>query len=403
MELLNSRRLISARRAMFLAIAFLVLFTNANENVADNELAMPMCTEEYKPVVCSRGMTGTGVSTGGTFGAGAGAGVEDSAGGAWAGEGLGASTGETLAGEGAGDDSAVWVAGAGPRVGTTNSNGALLDAGPGDDAAAKEVFSNMCVASRDGDYTNATTECKLIELLSVKCTNPYALCASSNCTVNPDASTASCGCYGFENATSISSMRIALIPDEGVKEATIASCANSPTGCDDGPMSNANLDSTPVCEAIRDHSLWPGSDLVSTFAFKPQLPKLNNDETWTCKAKPGQVVPVCMFAPCRYSNSEPNVTCTCPLVAVTDEYDVATGGQTFPCADDDIVSEGSYMQVIMWDVGLAEPAWAVVDDAFETQAPTSPDLPSNAPTTRYSYYLVCIAVASFLCILHPIL
>ena len=367
MELLNNRRMIAARRATVLAVAFLVLCTNANED---------MCTAEYKPVVCSRGMAGTGVSTGGGFGASAEAGVEDSAVGTWTGV----------------EDS-------------TGGAGYLADAGPGDAVATKEVFSNLCVASRDGNYTDATTECKLIELLSVKCTNPYALCASSNCTVNSDGSTASCGCYGFEeDATSISSMRIALIPDETVKAATIAACANSPTGCDDGPMSNANLDSTPVCAAIRDHALWPGSDLVSTFAFKPDLPKLNNDATWSCDATPGQVVPVCMFAPCRYSiSAQPNVTCTCPLVAVTDEYDVAAGGSNFPCAEDNTVSDGSYMQVIMWNVGLAEPAWAAVDKAFEAQAPTSPDLPSTAPTTRYSYYVIGVGVLSFLCVLHPIL
>ena len=367
MELLNNRRMIAARRATVLAVAFLVLCTNANED---------MCTAEYKPVVCSRSMAGTGDSAGVPFGTGAEAGVEDSVGGSWV-EGVDSAGGGSV----------------------------LFDAGPGDDAATKEVFSNLCVASRDGNYTDATTECKLIELLSVKCTNPYALCASSNCTVNSDGSTASCGCYGFEeDATSISSMRIALIPDAGVKEATIAACAQSPTGCDDGPMSNANLDSTPVCAAIRDHKLWPGSDLVSTFAFKPDLPKLNNDATWTCDAKPGQVVPVCMFAPCRYSNSvQPNVTCTCPLVAVTDEYDVAAGGPNFPCAEEDTVSEGSYMQVIMWNVGLTEPAWAAVNEAFKIEAPTSPDLPSTAPTTRCSYYVIGVGVLSFLCILHPIL
>ena len=90
-------------------------------------------------------------------------------------------------------------------------------------------------------------------------------------------------------------------------------------------------------------------------------------------------------------------------MAVTDEYDVAAGGQNFPCSDDETVSEGSYMQVIKWEPGLAEPAWAVVDDSFETQPPTSPDLPSTAPTTRYSYYVIGVGVLSFLCILHPIL
>ena len=63
----------------------------------------------------------------------------------------------------------------------------------------KEVFSNMCMASVEGNYTNTADECKLIELLSVQCTNPYALCASSSCVVNADEVTASCDCYGFQS------------------------------------------------------------------------------------------------------------------------------------------------------------------------------------------------------------
>merc|ERR1712166_1100559 len=70
----------------------------------------------------------------------------------------------------------------------------------------KEYFSNMCIASRN--KINPDFNCELIESLFVECTNPYALCAFANCTVNPDETTASCGCYGFDKPSGISEMRI---------------------------------------------------------------------------------------------------------------------------------------------------------------------------------------------------
>jgi len=250
----------------------------------------------------------------------------------------------------------------------------------------KEAFSNMCVASRDGSYLDS--DCTLIESLSVECTNPYALCAFANCTVNPDETTASCGCYGFDEPSGISSLRISLIPDDGLRHATVAAyyeaCVSSPEGCD-GTLEYMR-DKTPVCAAIQDTSLWPTADLVSTYST--ELEQENNvqiDETgtyhpsWKCDAAPGRFVPVCMLAPCRYSapleNSyhygPHNVTCTCPLVEVEFEYEVYAGLQD-PCSNE-VVSEGSFVQAaggsifqkLANDPELVESAWIAVESAYQ--------------------------------------
>lgn len=250
----------------------------------------------------------------------------------------------------------------------------------------KEPFSNMCVASRDGSYLDS--DCTLIESLSVECTNPYALCAFANCTVNPDETTASCGCYGFDEPSGISSLRISLIPDDGLRQATVEAyyeaCVSSPEGCD-GPLEHIR-DKTPVCAAIKDTSLWPTADLVSTYST--ELEQENNvqiDEngayhpSWECDAAPGRFVPVCMLAPCRYSApsenpyhyGQSNVTCTCPLVEVEFEYEVYAGLQD-PCSNE-VVSEGSFVQAaggsifqkLANDPELVESAWIAVENTYQ--------------------------------------
>jgi len=252
----------------------------------------------------------------------------------------------------------------------------------------KESFSNLCIASRDGDYLNID-DCELIESFWVECTNPYALCAFANCTVNADETTASCGCYGFDEPSGISSMRISLIPDEDVRQATVEAyyeaCVSSPAGCGEELPLELTRDKTPVCNAINDESLWPDADLVSTYSA--ELEPENNvqfDEdgnylaSWECEAAPGRFIPVCMLAPCRYSAPSENpyhsgqhtVTCTCPLVEVTVDYNV-TGGLQDPCSKE-VVSEGLYVQAaggsifakLADDPQLVEPAWIAVEKAF---------------------------------------
>jgi len=245
----------------------------------------------------------------------------------------------------------------------------------------KEYFSNICIAFRDGDYLDIDDyDCKLIESLSVECTNPYALCAFANCTVNPDETTASCGCYGFDEPSGISEMRISLIPDEGVRQATVEAyyeaCVSSPAGCDEHMR-----DKTPVCNAINDNLLWPTANLVSTYS--QALEEENNVDydigpNWRCPAAPGRFVPVCMLAPCLdsapsenpYHFGQHNVTCTCPLVEVTVDY-IVYGGLQDPCSKEGVL-EGLYVQAaggsifakLADDPQLVEPTWIAVENAF---------------------------------------
>ena len=247
----------------------------------------------------------------------------------------------------------------------------------------------MNMSTAEATAASLLSSIELIESFLVECTSPYALCAFANCTVNADETTASCGCYGFDKPSGISSMRISLIPDEGLRQATVEAyyeaCVSSPDGCGVQLPLELTRDKTPVCNAMNDESLWPGADLVSTYSA--ELRPENNvqvDEdgnylaSWECEAAPGRFIPVCMGAPCWYSApsenpyhfGQHNVTCTCPLVEVTVDYSVP-GGLQDPCSKE-VVSEGLYVQgwpgsilaKLADDPQLVESAWIAVKNAF---------------------------------------
>ena len=247
----------------------------------------------------------------------------------------------------------------------------------------KEVFSNACLGNRYGGYI-PENDCHAIESLSVNCINPYALCAYANCTVNSDNDTASCGCYAFTEPEGISSsVKISLIPDLALKEATIVFCADSPTSC----FGSSDIGNAPVCSSIREGEIWPTADLVSTYSTELETENgVNVDEngvfgdpTWSCDAALGRFVPVCMLAPCNFSlppDTNPyhfdqhNITCTCPLVEVTVDYNVYGGFQD-PCSTE-ATSVGSYVQatggkilaIFEEDSSLIESAWIAIDNEF---------------------------------------
>lgn len=164
----------------------------------------------------------------------------------------------------------------------------------------------------------------------------YALCAYANCTLNEKTKTANCPCYSLSGPSMV---RIDIIPDAEVKQDTLDKCNED--ACD---QNNA-----PVCNAISDGTLWPGSDAVSTFSH--ELEEENGVEfddngekitTWNCTTSPQEVrfVPNCMLAPCRFLDTpitndyfagSATMECTCALIqATTPNYGIV-GGLNDPC------------------------------------------------------------------------
>jgi len=220
---------------------------------------------------------------------------------------------------------------------------------------------------------------------TIWCTNPYALCAYANCTINDDGITADCGCYGFPSQNGTSMAIIGLIPNGKVKMQTLQYCSDEDSDC-----SNAtSTDDAPFCESVRNGHIFDGHeavDLVSTYS--EQLSSENGvvaddgsggtTPSWQCPAAPGRRVPICMLAPCAYTGdaSNPysagttNMTCTCPTVEVTVPYDV-TGGLQDPCSIEptkpgDYVqaAAGALLPVHLSDQTRVSELWDAVELAF---------------------------------------
>jgi hypothetical protein len=243
--------------------------------------------------------------------------------------------------------------------------------------------------------------------VAVACQNAYALCAFANCTVNADLKTASCGCYSFYDPDSISIARVAIIPDDDIRDETRKVC-NTSTSC----KAPDDVDVAPVCTSIaadaeNDGQLWPMADLVSTYA--PVLETENGVEkddqgaavpTWSCPAAPGRFVPVCMLAPCVFSEPAQNpynfgthnMTCTCPLVEADIAYDVF-GGLQDPCSQKAIeagdhvqAAAGALLAKYENDTDYVANAWAEVQVAFESSISNGGGSDSPGGTTSGARY-----------------
>ena len=229
----------------------------------------------------------------------------------------------------------------------------------------------------------------------------YALCAYANCTINADLKTANCPCIALSGP---SVARIDLIPDENVKQSTIASPENN----------NAS-----ICEAIADKSLWEGADAVSTFSRATE--EVNNvnvnddgtrgDPTWTCSGVEGRLVPNCMLAPCRildptvtnpYYDGEAAMECTCPLIAANVDY-TNFGGLQSPCEDSPVPMEGGYVQnaggallnQYAMDSAAVSAAWEAVEKEFNKEGSATGSSSSAHSGTRLSIIFFKSTVIGF--------
>jgi hypothetical protein len=102
---------------------------------------------------------------------------------------------------------------------------------------------------------------------------------------------------------------ISAILNEKVYRDTIAVC------CADGSACAGIPDRAPVCQAIREHKLIPGADVIPTFS--PNISSDFVDLIADAPGKPGLTIcpkapyAACMTAPCRITRSG-KAECSCP-------------------------------------------------------------------------------------------
>lgn len=221
----------------------------------------------------------------------------------------------------------------------------------------------------------------------------YALCAYANCTMNEDTLTANCPCYSISGP---SLARIDLIPDDQIRQETIATCTDA-TSCADN--------NAPICDAISTGSLWPGADAVSTFSRELEVENgvLLNEEgerdtfTWKCAVSKREVrlVPNCMLAPCRaldnpvtnpYFDGEATMECTCPLIKANDDYTLF-GGLQDPCDEPALVNVGGpTLNVHAMNREEVRLAWEAVTREFngENSSSDASNDDRNTPTISFA-------------------
>jgi hypothetical protein len=206
----------------------------------------------------------------------------------------------------------------------------------GYDKGAKTPINN-CKTNDSGSpcaWADVITRPENFLACSLETTGPIALCYYSGvpgfplltpgCTFAQGKAAANCDCYkiseGRPEGAKFSYIEITAILNKEVYEQTVAQCGPEGDGClnatnldDDDPP-----DEAPVCDALRDGTLFPGADLISTFT--PILVETKGIVSFDCPndGSAGNRYAGCMTAPCKetgkidITTALPIVKCTCP-------------------------------------------------------------------------------------------
>ena len=170
------------------------------------------------------------------------------------------------------------------------------------------------------------------------CTSQFALCFHSGagaypCHLSPDGRTANCRCT-VSNSTNFTLINAIL--NYSVYVSTVKLC-----GADGSLCSGANQ--APVCDYVKDGSLIPGADVISTFDPDSHdfLAKaiMGKELVTVCPKAP---YAGCMTAPCKL-NSDGSANCKCSVF-----YGVfQLAGQGATCSlGGDMVPSASYVPIL---------------------------------------------------------
>ena len=164
-------------------------------------------------------------------------------------------------------------------------------------------------------------------------TGPIALCYYSGvpgaplqtpgCTLTQDGKAADCECYqiskGQPRGARYSYILVTSILNKRVYEATVARCGKDGSRCLNAVnVLDNDKPEAPVCDALREKTLFRGADLISTFS--PILIGSKGIISAACPTdgSTGDLYAGCMTAPCKTtgktdsSTGLPLVRCTCP-------------------------------------------------------------------------------------------
>ncbi len=140
---------------------------------------------------------------------------------------------------------------------------------------------------------------------------PYALCYYSgpsdgsidlSCSISEDGRFADCKCFEIPYGTYF--VDINAILNYEIYQDTIQACGADGSGC----SGSENINKAPVCEAINRNNFIPEAELVSTFS----LDCVPTDGIGQTACAPN-LYAGCMTAPCRRTETEGIVECSCPL------------------------------------------------------------------------------------------
>ena len=164
-------------------------------------------------------------------------------------------------------------------------------------------------------------------------TGPIALCYYSgvpgsplftpSCTFSQAKNAAECECYqisaGVPREATYSYVLISGMLNKKVYEETVAACHQDGSLCLNATnLTDTRIREAPVCDAIRNKTLFPGADLISDFS--PILFGTKGITSFECPAQgDANRYAGCMTAPCKSTGKTdettglPLVKCTCPI------------------------------------------------------------------------------------------
>lgn len=157
----------------------------------------------------------------------------------------------------------------------------------------------------------------------LKCSSsvPIALCYYSGpngpAPCNQDGlGIANCTCYQIPTTSEGNTMPYMVdingILSEDVYKATVAKCGKEGEKC-------KNTDDAPVCDAIKNNTLIPGADMISTFSLYLDKGPLTQFDISESNCPTASDYAGCMTAPCKKTGKTdpatglPLVQCGCPV------------------------------------------------------------------------------------------